>query len=64
MKHRAHSHCVLVVLALHLGPARAADPAPPAATPAPDSAAATEFILGNTVFVLAHEFGHAIIRDF
>ena len=38
--------------------------APPAAIPAPDSAAATEFILGNTVFVLAHEFGHAIIHDF
>jgi hypothetical protein len=30
----------------------------------PASAAATEFLLGNTVFVLAHEFGHAIIRDF
>ena len=28
------------------------------------SAAAAEFLVGNTVFVLAHEFGHAIIRDF
>lgn len=31
---------------------------------APAPPAATEFLAGNTVFVLAHEFGHAIIRDF
>lgn len=32
-------------------------------TPATATAAA-EFLVANTVFVLAHEFGHAIIRDF
>lgn len=43
---------------------RLAGGAEPAVTPAPAPAAATEFLVGNTVFVLAHEFGHAIIRDF
>lgn len=53
--------CYLAMALLASGAARGADPA---ATPVPDPAAATEFLVGNTVFVLAHEFGHAIIRDF
>jgi hypothetical protein len=45
-------------------PAGAAAPESPPAPPSVDPAAVTEFLIGNTVFVLAHEFGHAIIRDF
>ncbi len=35
--------------------------------PAPDEAnqlAAIDFVVGNSVFVLLHEFGHVVIRDF
>ncbi|MEQ1800860.1 MAG: DUF4344 domain-containing metallopeptidase, partial [Gammaproteobacteria bacterium] len=62
MARRANPGC-LFALGLLLGlSVSAAAPKPP--PPAPDPAAATEFLVGNTVFVLAHEFGHAIIRDF
>jgi hypothetical protein len=53
--------CVLAIGAGIL-PARAAAPVTPPAPP-PDEAR-TEFILGNVLFVLLHEFGHAVIRDF
>ncbi len=56
--------CIACCLATAVLAGRLAGAAEPAATPAPDPAAATEFLVGNTVFVLAHEFGHAIIRDF
>lgn len=38
--------------------------APPEQAPAASSADRDEFILGNIVFVLLHELGHAVIRDF
>jgi hypothetical protein len=47
---------LLVAAFTAAGPAGAADPEPPSA--------ADEFLLGNTLFVLAHEFGHVIIHDF
>jgi hypothetical protein len=61
MQRRAKAGCCLA-LGLLLG--RSASAAGPEAPPSSPSAAATEFLIGNTVFVLAHEFGHAIIRDF
>jgi len=65
--YRKFQACRCLALSLLIArSAVAAGPETPAA-PAPavqDSAAATEFLVGNTVFVLAHEFGHAIIRDF
>jgi hypothetical protein len=66
MQRRAEAGCGLA-LSLLLGQiaSAGAPEAPPSSPPgASRPAAATEFLLGNAVFVLAHEFGHAIIRDF
>jgi hypothetical protein len=52
---------------LLLGVAASVARAAPAVAPAEPGALPperTEFILGNVVFVMLHEFGHAVIRDF
>ncbi len=56
---------ILAVLLLGMATtvARAAPAVAPEESPAL-SAERTEFILGNLLFVLLHEFGHAVIRDF
>ncbi len=64
MQCRANTGSFLVLGLLMALPAAAGAPEAPPSPPSVDSAAATEFLIGNTVFVLAHEFGHAIIRDF
>lgn len=51
---------IVVLVAMAATAARGA----PAAAPPPSSAARSEFVLGNVLFVLLHEFGHAVIRDF
>jgi len=66
MQVRATTACAAAIgllLAMAAGTA-AADSAAEPGQEAPAAAAASEFLIGNTVFVLAHEFGHAIIRDF
>ena len=63
MQRRTGIACALVLILLLpiIGSAAAPEVQPPLSA---DPVAASEFIIGNTVFVLAHEFGHAIIRDF
>ena len=51
----------LVLLGLGTTVTRADSPVPPEQS---QSAERDEFILGNVLFVLLHEFGHAVIRDF
>jgi hypothetical protein len=66
MQIRATTACsvaISLLLAMAAG-AAAAETATESGQEASGPAAASEFLIGNTVFVLAHEFGHAIIRDF
>ncbi len=63
MRVRSASACALVLILQMAVPARAA-PAEVQPSSSVEPTAATEFLIGNTVFVLAHEFGHAIIQDF
>ena len=55
----------LTLLALALP---AAGATPPAAPPAPQagnsSAYGNDFVIGNVGFIVLHEFGHAVIREF
>ena len=55
----------LALLALALPTAGATPPAAPPVLPAGNSSAySNDFIIGNVGFIVLHEFGHAVIREF
>lgn len=59
---------ILLSLALLAGALPTAGATPSASSPAPPtgntSAYGNDFVIGNTGFIVLHEFGHAIIREF